>query len=285
MEAERRAYETFEEKKEKFIKNTEKRLKELKYTGGTESVEDVKKKVFDDYSKGKWSYGDKIDNTDPYAIEKISGKIKYMEDAHDVTLLYNKMCKKNGITNWQWADRTDEDKAKRREVLQQTVNAAKEKGYSDSVIKQGIEHPFGSNQTADIRRNKQRLEEMQKRQEKLEERKASESNNEGGSSANTGRVDFDGGYVYENPELDRIQIIYDGKPGRDVIDKLKHNGFRWSPSQGAWQRQLNRNGRSAVNRIFAETGINTKIDIDGAGEVTKSLPKFVIKNGRFLIKK
>ena len=138
MEAERRAYETFEEKKEKFIKNTEKRLKELKYTGGTESIEDVKKKVFDDYSKGKWSYGDKIDNTDPYAIEKISGKIKYMEDAHDVTLLYNKMCKKNGVSNWSWADRTDEDKAKRREVLEQTVNAAKEKGYSDSVIKEGI---------------------------------------------------------------------------------------------------------------------------------------------------
>lgn len=285
MEAERRAYETFEEKKEKFIKNTEKRLKELKYTGGTESVEDVKKRVFDDYSKGKWSYGDKIDNTDPYAIEKISGKIKYMEDAHDVTLLYNKMCKKNGITNWQWADRTDEDKAKRREVLEQTVKAAKEKGYSDSVIKQGIEHPFGSNQTADIRRNKQRLEELQKRQEKLEERKASESNSDGGSSANTGRVDFDGGYVYENPKLDRIQIIYDGKPERDVIDKLKHNGFRWSPSQGAWQRQLNRNGRYAVNRVFEETGINTKIDIDGAGEVKKSFPAFIIKNGRFLIRK
>ena len=285
MEAERRAYENFEEKKDKFIKNTEKRLKELKYTGGTESVEDVKKKVFDDYSKGKWSYGDKIDNTDPYAIEKIQGKIKYMEDAHDVTLLYNKMCKKNGITNWQWADRTDEDRAKRREVLNQTINAAKEQGYSDEVIKQGIEHPFGQNQTADIRRNKQRLEELQARQSKLEERKASESNGETVSSANTGRVDFDGGYVYENPELDRIQIIYDGKPAREIIDKLKHNGFRWSPSQGAWQRQLNRNGRSAVNRVFEETGINTKIDIDGAGEVTKSFPKFLIKNGRFLIRK
>lgn len=285
MEAERRAYETFEEKKEKFIKNTEKRLKELKYTGGNDSVEDVKKKVFDDYSKGKWSYGDKIDNTDPYAIEKIQGKIKYMEDAHDVTLLYNKMCKKNGITNWQWADRTDEDRAKRREVLNQTINAAKEQGYSDEVIKQGIEHPFGQNQTADIRRNKQRLEELQARQSKLEERKASESNGKTVSSANTGRVDFDGGYVYENPELDRIQIIYDGKPAREIIDKLKHNGFRWSPSQGAWQRQLNRNGRSAVNRVFEETGINTKIDIDGAGEVTKSFPKFLIKNGRFLIRK
>lgn len=285
MNSERRAYETFSEKKEKFIKNTEKKLKELEYSGGPESVEDVKQKVFDDYSQGKYSYGEKIENTDPYAIEKIKGKIKYMEDAHDVTLIYNKMCKKNGITNWQWADRTDEDKAKRKEALKQTIEEAKGKGYSDKVIKQGIEHPFGSNQTADIRRNKQRLEELEKRQQKLEERMAAESNSEGVSNINIGRVDFDGGYIYENPELDRIQIIYDGKPERDVIDKLKHNGFRWSPSNKAWQRQLNRNGRMAVNRVLEETGINTKIDIDGAGEIKKSLPLFFTKNGRFYIRK
>ena len=284
-DSERRAYETFSEKKEKFIKNTEKKLKELEYSGGTESVEDVKQKVFDDYSQGKYSYGEKIENTDPYAIEKIKGKIKYMEDAHDVTLIYNKMCKKNGITNWQWTDRTDEDKAKRKEVLKQTIEEAKGKGYSDKVIKQGIEHPFGSNQTADIRRNKQRLEELEKRQQKLEERKVAESNSESVSNANIGRVDFDGGYIYENPELDRIQIIYDGKPERDVIDKLKHNGFRWSPSNKAWQRQLNRNGRMAVNRVLEETGINTKIDIDGAGEIKKSIPLFFTKNGRFYIRK
>jgi hypothetical protein len=282
MDAERRAYETFTEKKDKFIKNTEKRLKELKYTGGTDSVEDVKKKVFEDYSNGKWGYGDKIDNTDPYAVEKVSGKIKFLEDAHDVTLLYRKLCAKNGITTSSWADRTDEEKAKRKEVLTQAINEAKEKGYSNSVIKEGIEHPFGQNQTAEIRRNKQRLEELQKRQTVLEEKKKNETS---GSTVNTGRVDFDGGYIFENPEMDRIQIIYDGKPERDVIDKLKHNGFRWSPSQGAWQRQLNRNGRSAVNRVMEETGINTKIDIDGAGEVKKSMPLFIFKNGRFLIRK
>ena len=155
----------------------------------------------------------------------------------------------------------------------------------NKIIKQDIEHPFGSNQTADIRRNKQRLEELEKRQQKLEERMAAESNSEGVSNINIGRVDFDGGYIYENPELDRIQIIYDGKPERDVIDKLKHNGFRWSPSNKAWQRQLNRNGRMAVNRVLEETGINTKIDIDGAGEIKKSLPLFFIKDGRFYIRK
>ena len=282
MEAERRAYETFEEKKEKFIKNTEKKLKELKYTGGTENAEDIKKRVFDDYSKGKWSYGDKIDNTDPYAIEKITGKIKYMEDVHNVTLLYNKICKQNGLANVTWADRTDEERAKRKEVISQTAKEAREKEYSEAAIKEGINSPFIANQTAEIRRNKQRLEELQKRQEVIEEKKKNES---GESGENSGRVDFDGGYIYENPELDRIQIIYDSKPERDVIDRLKHHGFRWSPSQGAWQRQLNRNGRRAVNDVMAATGIDTKIDLDGAGKIAKSLPTMIIYKGRYLIKK
>ena len=126
------------------------------------------------------------------------------------------------------------------------------------------------------------MEELQKRQEVIEEKKKNESS---GSGTNSDRVDFDGGYIYENPELDRIQIIYDSKPERDVIDRLKHHGFRWSPSQGAWQRQLNRNGRRAVNDVMAATGIDTKIDLDGAGKIAKSLPALIIYKGRYLIKK
>ncbi len=288
MDSERRAYEEFKEKKEKFIKNTQKQLRELKYTGGAESTDEVKQRVFDDYAKGNYSWNDRVDNTDPYAVEKISGKIKFLEDAHDVTLIYRKLCQKNKISNVDWTDRTDEDKAKRVEVKKEAVRLAKEKGIPDKAIKEGINSPFTANQTADIRRNKERLEELKKRQSKIEER-AANAGSEGGS--NTGRVDFAGGYIYENPEMDRIQIIYDGKPERDVINKLKSNGFRWSPSQGAWQRQLNRNGRMAVNRVMAETGINTKIDIDGAVEVSKSvtescyIPQVITNGKRFLIRK
>lgn len=268
MDAERRAYETFEEKKEKFIKNTQKHLKELKYTGGAENEEEVKARVFEDYSNGHYSYNDKIENTDPYAIEKISGKIKFMENAHDVTLMYRKQCKKAGISTMNWND-PPEDVEKRKEVNREVIKLAQEKGYSIEQIKQGLNHPFPQNQTQEIARNKQRLEEMQKRKEAVEKLAEKEPEN-GGNAGTVGRVDFDGGYVYENLEMDRIQIIYDGKPDKDTISTLKHNGFHWTPSQGAWQRQLNRNGRMAVNRVFAETGVDKKIDIDGAGEVQKS---------------
>ena len=37
-----------------------------------------------------------------------------------------------------------------------------------------------------------------------------------------------------------------------VRDILKSNGFRWAPSVGAWQRQLNNNGKYAVERVVRE---------------------------------
>jgi len=192
-----------------------------------------------------------------------------MENAHEVTLMYRKNCKSSGIPTQSWADRTEEDNQKRKAVMLETIKAAKEKGYTDRQIKQGMEHPFPQNQNQDIARNKKRLEELKARKAAID---VMNTVSEDGTTAatNTGRVDFDGGYIYENLEMDRIQIIYDEKPDRETINKLKHSGFRWSPSQGAWQRQLNRNGRSAVNNIMAETGKDVKIDIDGAGEVKKA---------------
>lgn len=59
-------------------------------------------------------------------------------------------------------------------------------------------------------------------------------------------IEFEGGVVVLNYELDRVQIKYPGKPKPEVIASLKSGGFRWAPSQQAWQRQLTGNGlRSA----------------------------------------
>lgn len=55
--------------------------------------------------------------------------------------------------------------------------------------------------------------------------------------------------VVENTEAMRYQIIFDGKPEAEVRDLLKSNGFKWAPSQGAWQRQITTNGRYALNRV------------------------------------
>ena len=58
--------------------------------------------------------------------------------------------------------------------------------------------------------------------------------------------------VVENTEIMRLQLLFDGIPEAETRNILKSNGFRWSPSQKAWQRLLNDNARYSVKRIKKE---------------------------------
>lgn len=89
-----------------------------------------------------------------------------------------------------------------------------------------------SNNNAEIRRLKKRIEELSRRSE----------------ATYTG-WEFDGGRVEPNKAENRLQIFFDVKPDSDVRAELKGNGFRWSPKFKAWQRQLNDNAFRAANYI------------------------------------
>lgn len=54
-----------------------------------------------------------------------------------------------------------------------------------------------------------------------------------------------------NQGVNRLQIIFDDRPDADLRSELKGEGFRWAPSQGAWQRQLTDNAMRAARRIKA----------------------------------
>ena len=58
--------------------------------------------------------------------------------------------------------------------------------------------------------------------------------------------------VVRNTETMRLQIFFEGKPEPHVREILKSNGFRWAPSQSAWQRHLNSNSEYSLNRVIAE---------------------------------
>ena len=53
--------------------------------------------------------------------------------------------------------------------------------------------------------------------------------------------------LLENTEMMRLQLFFEGKPERAIIDLLKKNAFKWSPTNSAWQRQLTNNAIWAVN--------------------------------------
>lgn len=56
--------------------------------------------------------------------------------------------------------------------------------------------------------------------------------------------------VVENADAARIQLFFPGKPDEATRATLKANGFRWAPSEGAWQRHLNNAGRWAAERVL-----------------------------------
>lgn len=49
--------------------------------------------------------------------------------------------------------------------------------------------------------------------------------------------------VIENAQANRLQIVFSGKPSSEVRQTLKQSGFRWAPSEGAWQMQLHNRAR------------------------------------------
>ena len=117
---------------------------------------------------------------------------------------------------------SDEDAAKLDRRVQE--------GYSWE--KQPYPSYILSGNTAEIRRLRQRIEEVSRTQ----------------STEYVG-WDFPGGRAEADKEDNRLRLYFDEKPSEEQRSTLKCNGFKWAPSVGAWQRQLNDNAIYAAARI------------------------------------
>lgn len=98
-----------------------------------------------------------------------------------------------------------------------------------------------TNNSANIRRLKKRAQELDRKEH----------------SANGGNLQYTipEGYIKINHDEDRVQVIFNSIPEIDMRTKLKANGFKWSPSNQAWQRMITQNTISTVNYLF-KTSIN-----------------------------
>lgn len=90
-----------------------------------------------------------------------------------------------------------------------------------------------TNNSANIRRMKERLIELEKKE-----------------VTPTAEIPFTGGYISDNREEDRVQIFFDQKPQQAMIDKLKSEGWRWAPSVGAWSRKRTDMAMNSARRIL-----------------------------------
>lgn len=95
-----------------------------------------------------------------------------------------------------------------------------------------------SNNTAEIRRLKSRLESL----EKVKDAGTKEDENELFR-------------IVENTENMRLQLFFDGVPDAETRDILKSNGFRWAPSCKAWQRQLTSNAKYSLQQVKKQLNI------------------------------
>jgi hypothetical protein len=67
-------------------------------------------------------------------------------------------------------------------------------------------------------------------------------------------LEFPGVKLVQNTTLDRIQIVFAGRPDAETITLLKSEAFRWSPREIAWQRQNTNNGVQAAYRVLRALG-------------------------------
>lgn len=166
-----------------------------------------------------------VDLADPHAremlTERLNSQRQMLEDAKTANAYYRKHKTLEGcpgFTSEQAANLTDPNSFDIR------VHGSPFPAYELASLRGKIE------------RTEQRLAELDKREQQA-------------AQPQTGTA-FDGGQIVRNIDLNRLQILFDAIPDADTRAALKQNGFRWSPKNQAWQRQLTDNAERAARQVL-----------------------------------
>lgn len=154
-----------------------------------------------------------ISADDPEAVQKLKLKLAGLEQDQEKMKAVNAYYRKNKTLDGCSQLSADEI---------EKLKAAMARSYQPSP------KPYESfaltNNNAVIRQTKARIEELSRK---------AETEYEGWA--------FDGGEVKMDRAANRLQVFFAEKPDRDTCSAMRHNGFKWAPSVGAWQRQLTDN--------------------------------------------
>ena len=164
-----------------------------------------------------------ISSDDPQAVEKLKAKLEALERDQEMMKAANAAIRLK--------DRAKGD-AKLAELGLSPEHIA-ELREPDFAGRIGYPSYLLSNNNANIRRIRERIQQLEKQRQ----------------DDTLHGWEFDGGEVVVNKEANRLQILFDDKPGEEMRAELKAGGFRWAPSQGAWQRQLTDNAIRSAKRI------------------------------------
>jgi hypothetical protein len=163
-----------------------------------------------------------ISASDPQAVEKLTEKMQKCRELQEIMKGVNEHWRKTG-TCMGAPGITDAQAAKMDTKITNATVSWNRVPFSDYELK---------NNYAEIRRLEKRIEEITRNQE----------------IGFTG-WEFEGGRAEANTEMNRLQLFFDEKPNESQRTLLKAYGFKWAPSQDAWQRQLNDNAIYAAGRL------------------------------------
>ena len=169
-----------------------------------------------------------VDLTDPHAREILTERLEKLRRKHDHAKAVNAHFKQHG-TFRGFPGLSDEDAARLDAQFRQINGdfAPHSKPYPDYELTSLREK---------IKRTEARLAELDALQDRQD--------------APDAETAFDGGRIVRNAELNRLQILFDSIPDADTRAALKSEGFRWSPKNQAWQRQLTENAERAARRAL-----------------------------------
>ena len=168
-----------------------------------------------------------ISADDPEAISKLEAKLEGLHRLREQYRLINKLHAayiKNPATDLS-------------AVCEKAQNLIKtyEPRYSSEP------HPVApwqlKNLGARIRSTRQRLERLKRERERQQ-------------TTGTTETKTAGIRLVENADINRLQLFFPSKPREAVRSLLKRRGFHWSPTQGAWQRQLTDSARWAAKEVI-----------------------------------
>ena len=162
-----------------------------------------------------------ISADDPAAIDKLKAKLRGLEALQDKMKAVNAYYRKH---------RTLEGCSQLSAEEIETLKAGMARSWRSEP--KPYEGYLLTNNSAVIRQTKKRIKELSHK---------AETEYEGWA--------FEGGEVKMNREANRLQVFFDEKPDRDTCSAMRHSGFKWAPSVGAWQRQLNDNAIYAAKNL------------------------------------
>lgn len=176
-----------------------------------------------------------ISADDPQAVAKLEAKLAKLEAAQETMKGVNAYYRKHGTLEGGTLLKPEQIK-ELQEGMAQSWHLEKNKPFQSFEL---------SNNNAEIRRIRGRIEQLKQHEEK-----------------SFVGWEFDGGRVEANKTDNRLQIFFDEKPDDAARAELKANGFKWAPSAGAWQRQLNNNAYYAAGYVSCIQPVTGEKPID-----------------------